>query len=415
MAWTFFSLGISASSDGEDTPTRNAIQNDRAAKTVNAQHDGAVDPGVMPSVEEARTLAESLIAAMAENDVERAKPFFAFDQFFDRFAGNKKYSAESRREIIEGLREPATSALGSIGGIIRGPLDTYQKFLRVRTRDGQPHALVRTIRDDESVGYLELRLSKNADGAVIANDIFLYGGGEYYSTLYRQMYLLLMVKENSEAVDGEEEVSAEQAAKLKALERMMTALNEGRIADGLAEHRALPMDVRDSKMVLVTRAKFAMQLDVESAEQAIADLHRLYPNDPASNLILIDYYSLRRRFRESLKCIDLLDKAVGGDPYLHTKRASVYLATSDFRAARRSAEMAVAAEPDLVQSRLTLINCAMLQKDFTEVARQLLVMENELGQEIADLTRVSGYGAFVRSPEYRTWMAQRGRTSKAGK
>lgn len=405
------SLIISSSSNGEDGPLRNANQNDKEDRADNAKHDGTVGPNDIPSADEGKKFAESLLSALEKNDVERAKPLFDFDQFFDRVVGDDKYSDNTRREIIDDLREPVSSPLGGIGGIVRSPLDRHQKCLRVRNRDGMPHALVRLVRDEDPVGYLELRLSRNAEGAVVANDVYIYGAGEYYSTIYRQLYLTL----KSSSFDGEKGMSDEQAAIYDSLLRMTTAANEGRFADGLAEYSTLPMDVQSRKMVLLLRAKLAMQLDVKSAAQAMTDLRRLYPDDPGSNLLLVDYYALQQRFRDSLQCIDLLDKSVGGDPYLHVVRASAHLASRDFRAARRSAEMAVAAEPEVVQARLTLISCALRQKDFAEVARQLLVMENELEQEIADLTKVSGYGEFVRSREYRTWMAQRRPASKTSK
>ena len=70
------------------------------------------------------------------------------------------------------------------------------------------------------------------------------------------------------------------------------------------------------------------------------------PNDPGVDLILMNHYVLGRRADDVLACIDRLDNAVGGDPYLDADRASAYVLKGDLAAAKKYAQKAAAAEPD---------------------------------------------------------------------
>ena len=54
----------------------------------------------------------------------------------------------------------------------------------------------------------------------------------------------------------------------------------------------------------------------------LEDFRKYYSQDPCLDLLLIDYYTLKKDYAQAIPCVDRLDKSVGGDPYLNVLRAA---------------------------------------------------------------------------------------------
>lgn len=115
----------------------------------------------------------------------------------------------------------------------------------------------------------------------------------------------------------------------------------------------------------------------------------------------------------AIECLYRLDEAIGGDPALDVMRARAYEDAGRIAEARTCASRAAEREPALDGAWWTLVDVALRQKDWKEVARGLEGAETNLGWKPGDHAAESGYEEFVKSDEYRAWLAQRGGSRSA--
>jgi len=390
-------------------PTDRAVAADEAAADATKPR-----PESIPSKEECQAFAETFLSTLKAGDIAAVNKLFDWDEVFRRSTEGVDVPEEYRNDFIEGARSQLDNPQGIVGQIVTAIKEGGgYKLLRVRETQGRPHALFRIIMVNTGVSYHEFPLQRGEDGSVRATDALLYSSGEYISDTLRRLFIGAAASSHPDLKIEGDELGGDFVRGIPTMTRMTTSLAQGQPGDTLAAFTELPPALQKDKSMLLVRLFAAQRVGIEPYRTAMAAIQKQFPNDPTVDLLLIDYHAIEGRIDAARQGVDRLDKSVGGDPYLHVMRSGLAQLGKDLPAARRSAEAAVAAEPDLVPARLTLINCAMRQEDFAEVAKQLLAMENELGQEIADLTNVEGYAPFVRSAEYRRWMEQRGKASNA--
>jgi lipopolysaccharide biosynthesis regulator YciM len=136
-------------------------------------------------------------------------------------------------------------------------------------------------------------------------------------------------------------------------------------------------------------------------------MRKALPNDPCLDVICLDSLFLRKQYAETIAAADRLDKMVDGDPYLHVLRGGVHFAQKQHEKARECVQKAIDAEPKMVQAHFTMIAICLDQKDYATVAKTLSVLENDVGMQLNDLAQVPEYADFVKSEEYKKWLAGR--------
>ncbi len=169
-------------------------------------------------------------------------------------------------------------------------------------------------------------------------------------------------------------------------------------------YRGLPESVQKNKMAFTLRLGAAQALRGEAQRQALADFRKFYPNDAAVDLLVFDGLVAEKSFDKALAAVDRIDKAVGGDPHLKVIRAKVLQKEGKSAEAKTMVEAAIAEEPTLKGAYYFLIDRALEAKDFAKTAKLLTTLETKCGERFKDLTKVSAYRAFVKSPEYKTWL-----------
>ena len=132
-----------------------------------------------------------------------------------------------------------------------------------------------------------------------------------------------------------------------------------------------------------------------------------FPGDPAADLAAVAGFIQYKKLDKALETIDRLEKAVGGDVYLNSLRASARLASGDAAKARALAATVTEQEPTLDQGWTTLLRVNLALKDFREVARCLSLVEKHLEITFGDLSTDKTYEEFIKSPEYADWMKGR--------
>jgi len=360
-------------------------------------------PAEAPSLEECEAFAVDLIAAIAAKDEKSCHGLIEWNSLLTRITGGVNAAEADRAAYIEGfLNPPNGQYMTPFGGFTEG---TRYSLLRLRTKGGKRYALFRLIHPIEvGVSYHELPLVKRADGSIAAEDIYIYNAGEYLSNTFRKSYIQAASRENIPSSGTSSE--SEYLRNLHLIERMTASFKNGDARDVLAAYDLLPASMQRDKSLVIVRLMAANQVGGNVFQDVLTEVKRTHGYDPAMDLVFLAAYQAQGRYSEAFAAVDRIDRAIGGDPYLNVIRANLFLKRRNFRSARECVQAAIDADSKLVSAHLAMVNCAMYQKDFAEVARRLLVLE-ELGEEIADLNSVPGYKPFLASPAYQQWQQAR--------
>ncbi len=249
---------------------------------------------------------------------------------------------EYRKGFISGLRKTLlTTFLASIhdGLEQQGTL----QLLRIRLHEGQPRPLFRFLQPGGGVEYLEFELRDGADGKLRAVDWHGFASGEWVSETLHHVYLPLALQSQHGLLDrllGHDELLARH---WKEIARLLDCVGAAKLEEGLEVYAALPEELRHDKFVLLQRLRLlSAHPEHEDYLRVLADLRRYCPGDPANELHAIDYYYLRKKWKQSAAAVRRLRELVDGDPYLDCLEASVLLLVPDLAAARAAIERSVA-------------------------------------------------------------------------
>lgn len=280
--------------------------------------------------------------------------------------------------------------------------------LWVRTAHGRTRALLRMVTKEGALNYHELLLVKNASGVVEATDIYVFVSGELMSQTLRRGALNIIASQKqsmmSRLLEGDQNY-LKHIDTITALHRATLSGNYQQVLDLYAK---LPAKIQADKSLAIARIQASLHLDEKLYLAALDDFAKQFPNDPSSDLMLIDAAFLRKDFDKCLAAVESLDKRLGGDPYLNSFRANMALVQGKTDEARKYFEAAAAGAPGVVQPYFALVEISMTQKDFAETARLMTKIEKELNFRFADdLSETPVFAEFCKSPEYAAWQEQR--------
>jgi Flp pilus assembly protein TadD len=115
----------------------------------------------------------------------------------------------------------------------------------------------------------------------------------------------------------------------------------------LATYAALPEVLKKDKNVLTFRVQAASMLDDAEYLAATEDFRRAFPHDASVQVMSIDYFYMKKMFKEALQAVTALEKSSGRDAHLNTLRAGLYAEMEDVEAGRKEVAAALELEPDL--------------------------------------------------------------------
>ena len=227
--------------------------------------------------------------------------------------------------------------------------------------------------------------------------------GELITKTLRRAFLPVAAHANRGVLERLAGTEGEFMANLPTIERMNRSLQEGRPKEVLADYKTLPPGLRKDKNFMLMRLRASQGVGDAEYAAAIEDLRKEHPDDPCIDMISIDGYSFKKEYRQAVACVDRLDKAIGGDPYLNVLRANLLVEVPDLDAADRAARAAIAAEPTLVEAYWARVAVTLKRPDFAETARVLGQITRRFHLQFGDLAAQPLYAEFVKSPEYAAW------------
>lgn len=279
--------------------------------------------------------------------------------------------------------------------------------MHIHTVDNQRRVLFRLLRPNNGVNYHDMPLAVQPDGTVRATDIYVYATGEFLSETLRNGYLHVAAESSKLVLAELPQKQKEHVANLPMFHEMLTHLEEGRHQQLLDAYKKLPASVKKEKHFLILRLSAAANIDEEKYREALIDLQRLHPKDPALVLLSFNHFFMLEQYDKARDCADRIDKLIGGDPYLDILRAHTYLMEDDFDTAEELARQAIGADDTLSDGYWVFVNVSLETKDFQETSRWLTLLERKFNMEFHDFTTIPDYAEYVESPEYQEWLRSR--------
>ena len=276
---------------------------------------------------------------------------------------------------------------------------------------------------DDGIDYVKLYLVGGETPKIA--DVFAFDNAELLSTTLRRL-LAVSFGQVAAAVDGDDEVSDEDAALMDAMVQVVAANRAYSAGDYAAADRifrGLPDSVRQRPFVLRSALFAAGGLDDDTRyRELLAEYERRFGDDPDSALILVDAHVLAERWDRALQAIATLDRQVGGDPALDAIAAGLLHETGDFRGAAGRIDAALTTYAD--SSKLDPITAENLMWLALSAASEIGDHEQTLawllradpvvdGGILADLSGFPEYADFVASEPYLRWRDDAGRRDAA--
>lgn len=372
-------VAAALSCQGEQKPAAATPATEAEAKKF---FDDYYDALVTPNVERAAQLIDSpaLMARATERD------------HFD-WRWRKAFQAKSSRaghRFVTGLS----------GTLERGGELT---LVRVRKVAGETRVVLRLVHADGTLNYHEMPLFRDASGFVRAPDIYDYASGEYLSDTLRRLFLTGVATDPNlvQTLAGKENPVIAAAAHYKVL---VEKIHAGDGKGAVEAYNRIPAELRRDKAVMLSYVMAASKISDAAYVRAIEEFRAAFPNEKRLDLIFMDGHLLARRYDEALRCIDRVDEALGGDPYLDVVRSRVYLDRGDLDKAQELAVRVSTREPELEDGWWAQVDVSLVRKDFARTAKLLAHLRDRLEVELDDLTKHPAYADFVKSPHARPFL-----------
>ena len=375
------------------------------AQTCLAVEPKEAHPLGEPAALEYREFVEELSKTMNAREPAFFQDHLNLEELVARALRGIPTDPEISAGLLKGISED-----GNLPNAIMRALGDKGSYLPlwVRTSKGRTRAMMRMVTSEGALNYHELLLVKDASGRVESTDIYVFVSGELMSQTLRRGALNVLASQKKSVVSRLLEGDQGYLKHIDTIGALNRANLNGDYQQVINLYAKLPAKLQADKSLSIARIQAAMHIDEKLYLTALDDFAKQFPNDPSSDLMLIDATFLRKDFDKCLATVESLNKRVGGDPYLDSFRANVALVQGKTDEARKYFEAMVAGAPGVVQPYFALVDISMTQKDFAETARLMTFLENEEGIRFPDdLSDTPVFAEFSKSPEYAAWQEKR--------
>ena len=356
-------------------------------------------------VDEAECLeaAEKYAAAIEQGDPEAAKGLIDFQEIFRRATQGVDVPAGYREGFIRGaLGETANGGFErSLANELQG--DSSYRVLRAHRVGNETAVWLRSWSETSGINYHDLVFARAKDGSLKVVDLLVLSSGERMSQTMRQLYIPAAASANRtllQRLTGADSHMAKYAEEWQTFAKLTRT--DPRAA--IAAYQRLPQDLREMKGVAILLIKASRKVGESERMQAIAELRRIFPNDLAAEFLSIDWYKNQKNYDKALESIDIVEKTIGGDPFLDLLRADIYREKKDFDAAMGKVQNVIDAAPYFLLGYRTFIGIALECGEFDRVLEKLKLLDERFEIEWSDFGQDADYQEFVASPQYQEWL-----------
>jgi hypothetical protein len=398
-----------------------AIRQEKSAKSSRAkpsprsQSVSKPAPRIPLRDDDCRAFAAQVVEAIGTGRLPAVNDLIDWELLFSKTMRGLEVTTKLRQDITSGLRNGLSRETGLSGQFVKNSQTggTFD-FLRVRNEKNRQAILFRLIQPAGSggVAYFEFMPEKSADGRIRASDIYVFTSGELLSEMLRRGILPVIANENRTFLDKLLSGERDYISDLPKFSETAQLINDGKMKEGLALIQGMKPETKKQKAVFLLRLRAAQAIDEKEYAATLDEYRKLFPKDPGLDLLSISYYTAKKDFKQALECIDRVESAVGGDPYLNVTRAALCDVQGKHDEAKRLARIAAEEEPTLLPAYFELLGISLIQKNHDDTLAMLKEVDQKFELKLNDLTKVREYAEFVKSPQYKKWLEYREQRAK---
>ena len=303
------------------------------------------------TAEEARAFGKKL-----EQSIEKRDPAF-FNEAMDRSELTRRAGLSGSRqekEFAAGVRNAIHMGTKIVDGISKEA--TYQ-LVKQYEKEGKHHLIFRLF-DDGSINYHDLELIRRKNDVKVA-DMMVYTTGENLSATISGLY-----KQFSGVIDA----STGKEDWLQSMPRIREEMKKGHHDKAYDLFLRIPEEGRKSKAFRMLKIEICSGLGDEEQQKAINEMISAFPNEPNMQLILLDYYFLKKEYSKVLDAINAVDRMIDKDPFLDYYRYLCYNIMEDEAKAKEHLLRVCRNYPKFPDARLELV-ATYLNEDKPDSAR----------------------------------------------
>jgi tetratricopeptide (TPR) repeat protein len=234
------------------------------------------------------------------------------------------------------------------------------------------------------------------NGTAKAVDVHILTNGELASAMLRRTLLPVAVEMKKGLL---ERLTTEESTYVKHLPTIMKmAQFQADPKGALAVYQSLPEVLKTDKNALMFRIQAASLVDDTLYLAAMEDFRRAFPNDSSSRVMLIDYFYLKKMYKETLDQVTAIEQAEGPDAHLNVLRAGGLYELEQIEPARAELQKALALEPDLAEAVTFAIALDLATSD-ESAALEKIRNARELKVDLKEVEVNPAYVAFMARPD----------------
>ncbi|WP_394750646.1 tetratricopeptide repeat protein [Spongiimicrobium salis] len=270
------------------------------------------------------------------------------------------------------------------------------------------HMLFRLFSEESGINYHDFDLI-SFDGKFFIEDIYVYINGEMMSKTMNTFFLASLPGSLLKRI-----LSLQNKSDMPHLVQAINQKNEGNFQVALDHVNKVRGPLTKIKLYHILKTQLAAALNDSQYQKAMLDFKATFPNDPATNMVFMDYYILNGNYEEALKSLAILQEATKDD-FLHYLIGNIHFQASDYDKAISSYELIVGNYPDFDAAKFNLI-ASYSNENRPEKCIPLLnqLMDTELYYasdlityfEALDDNNDNLFDTLVASKEYKNWKSE---------
>ncbi len=288
-----------------------------------------------PTAEEAKQFATAFEKDAESKQMNLFEKNILIPAMMDRI--NSSAELKSKKFPRSALQKGVTSGLKkhNYETMLYQTLGTNGHFTTVKhyEKDGKRRVILRAY-GSGGINYFDIELTKIKDKVGIA-DVLLYTTGSTLSATMGEMVAKLLDSKTSDYKGLENAMKGIQ----------MHVRNEN-YEKAKELYDQLPDEIKNTQVMESVYLGIVPYLSGNEYDTELNKLEKKYADEPASQLMLMDLYLIKKDYDKALRSIDMIDTNINSDPFLHYYRGLIYNMKPDNEKALEHFEKAAIALPN---------------------------------------------------------------------
>lgn len=279
-----------------------------------------------------------------------ARDMKSLNETFDKEAFGQKMNlpaTQNAKDYIAGINQKLE--LGTL--LFQQSKNIQYEYLHHYIKEGVHHLIFRFAGKNEGLNYHDFEVGRYKKDQCRFTDMFLYTTGENYSETVRNLFY-----ETGLDPDAYKDIVIFKENDLYRLQRLRYYMQQKDYPAAKNEFDQLSLTAQQLRFIQIQHILICSRISNDEQVKAIESFKKLFPDEKRLGLLFLDGYFINEDYNKALECINQIDSAVMGDPYLHFYRYNIYTRMNEKDKALKSLEVSVAQTKNFEDAILQLIS-----------------------------------------------------------